>query len=187
MEAVMKSFSFIVMIALIVILSADFLLAWNVKHTLQALVENSPLIVIGKVLQVTSTVETEKEREVIYTYATIETESLLNGELDEPALTVKMLGGNVGNKGCWSEEWIPFKRDEEILIFLHSENKTNNIWKMKSISGKLSVVSINGIRYFDCSMLRTDEVSQYYPNPYFEQKVIIDRINDYLLAKKGGK
>jgi hypothetical protein len=182
----MKRISFIVIIATAIILLADFVLAWNVKHTLQELVEKTPLIITGKVSQVSSKIEEEKGREVIYTYVTIETESVLKGELDKPELTVKMLGGRVGSKGGWSEEWIPHKNDEEVLLFLHSKDKANNIWQIKSISGKLSVVNINGTKHFDCSMLRADEVSQYDSNPYFEQKVIIDRINDYILAKKGG-
>jgi len=182
----MKRFSFLVMIVLTIILQVDFVLAWQVRHTLKGLVEISPLIITGKVSQVSSRIETEGEREVVYTYVTIETESILKGELDKPVLNVKMLGGLVDNKGGWSEEWIPFTKEEEVLLFLHPKDKANNIWEIKSISGKLSAVKINEIQYFDCSMLRNDEVSQYVTNPNFEQKIIIDRINDYLLQEKGG-
>jgi len=187
MEAVMKRFLSVVMISLIITLLADSVLAWDIKSTLQRLVENSPLIITGKVTGVSSSLETEKKREVVYTYVTIETESILKGELEKPALTVKMLGGRLGSKGGWSEEWVPLDRDEEILLFLHSKDQTNNIWEIKSISSKLSLVNINGIKHFDCSMLRTDEVSQYDTNSYFEEKVIIDRINGYILLNKGGK
>lgn len=183
----MKRISFIMMIVSIIILIVDFVFAWNVKNTLKGLVENSPLIITGKVLQISSAIEKEKGREVIYTYVTIKAKSVLKGELKKSTLIVKMLGGRIENKGGWSEEWIPFKSDEEVLLFLHSKDTENNIWEIKSISGKLSIVNINGVNYFDCSMLRADEVSKYDSNPYFEQDVIINRIKNYLLSKKEGK
>lgn len=181
----MKRFSLLGVIALAIFLQADFLLAWHVKHTLKVLVETSPLIITGKVSQVSSMIEKEKGREIIYTYITIETASILKGELDTPMLTIRMLGGQFGEKGSWSEEWIPFKNDEEVLLFLHSKDKSSNIWKIESISGKLSVVNINGVENFDCSMLRDDEVTRYDSDPYLKREIIIDRIKDYM-TREGG-
>ena len=183
----MKRISFLLIMASIFILLAGFVSAGNVKHTLKGLVEYTPLIVTGKVLQISTAIETEKGREVVYTCVTIGIEYILKGELNNSSLVVKMLGGNAGNKGGWSEEWFPFKSDEEVLLFLHSKDKANNIWQIKSISGKLSITNINGIKYYGCSMLRADEVSKYDSNPYFEKRTIINRINDYMLEKKGGK
>lgn len=187
MEAVMKIKLCITILIFIIITLADSALAWDIKHTLKGLVENSPLIITGRVKGISSRFETEKFRDVIYTYVTIEPESVLKGESVRPNLTVKILGGKVGNTGGWSENWIPFEVDEEVLLFLNPKDQKNNIWEIKSISGKLSVANINGIKHFNCSLLRADEVSQYDNNPYFEKKVIIERINDYLNENKGGK
>lgn len=183
----MKHFSFIVVIALVVIFQANPASAWQLRHTLRGLVETSPLIITGKVSEVSSKIEKDiKGHEVVYTHVTVDTQSVLKGELDKPSLTIKMLGGMVDGKGGWSEEWIPFKMDEELLLFLHPKDKANNLWEMKSGSGKLPVVNNNGQRCFDCSVLRADEVSQYDSNACFEDKMILNRIKDYLSAKRGG-
>lgn len=182
----MKRFAFIVMIAIAIILQTNPALAWQTRHTLKVLVESSLLIITGKVSDVSSKIEKEGKREVIYTYVTVEIQSILNGKTEKPNVTIKMLGGRVGNRGGWSEELFTFNKDEEVLLFLHLEDKSKNIWKIKSISGKLSVANVNGIKCFDCSMLRADEVSQYGPHAQFEQNEIINRIKNYLLTK-GGK
>ena len=165
----MKRSAFIMMIAIAIILQTNMALAWQARHTLKVLVESSPLIIIGKVTEVSSKIEKEGKREVIYTYVTVENQTTLKGKTDRPDVSIKMLGGRVGNRGGWSEELFKFKNGEEVLLFLHPEDKAKNIWKIKSISGKLSVVDVKGIKYFDCSMLSADEVSQYGPNSYVEK------------------
>jgi len=181
----MKRFAFLI-IAIAIISQVDSIFAWNVKYTLKTLSKTSPLIITGKVSQVFSRIENEKGREVVFTYVTIAVESVLKGKLDKSELTVKMLGGRVGDKGGWSEEWIPFKKDEEALLFLHPKNRENNIWEIKSISGKLPVVVTNGDKQLNCSMLRADDVSQYKSNSYFKQKIIVERIKEYIQDQKGG-
>lgn len=182
----MKRFASMGMIAVAIILQTNLASAWEVKHTLEGLVENSPVIITGWVTEVSARTEKEGEREVIYTYVTVDIQSILMGQTDKPNVTIRMLGGRVGSRGGWSEELFTFKKNEEVLLFLHLQDKARNIWKIKSISGKLSVVNRDGLKYFDCSMLRADEVSRYGPNTYFDQNVIINRIKDYL-SKKGGK
>lgn len=183
----MKRFSFLVMVAVIVFMQVDSTLAWQIRHTLKVLVETSPLIMMGKVYDISSKIEKDdKAREVVYTYVIIQSEYILKGELEKTTLSIKMLGGKIGNNGGWSEQWMPFKIGEEVLLFLHPKDKANNIWELKSGSGKLPVVNNKGQRCFDCSMLGADEVSQYDSNSYFEEKAILDRIKEYMSAKKGG-
>lgn len=183
----MKRIIFILVIIWTIILQADIVSAWFVNCTLKELAETSPLIITGQVIKVSTNIEAVRDHQVVFTYVTIETDMVLQGEKPGSTLSIKMLGGRVGEKGTWSELWQQFKPDEEVLVFLHPKDKANNIWEIKGISSKLSIVNLNGTKRYDCSMLRADEVSQYDSNPYFEKNVIIDRISGYIQAKNGGK
>lgn len=181
----MRRFTFLI-IAIAIILQANSIFAWNARHTLKTLSKTSPIIMIGEVSQVFSRIENKNGREVVYTYVKISVESVLKGKLDKSDLTVKMLGGRVGNKGGWSEELFQFKKDEEALLFLHSDDKGNNVWKINSISGKLPIIVNNSVKKFDCSRLKPEDVLQYKGCPYFKQEVIMNRIKDYIQDQKGG-
>jgi hypothetical protein len=171
----------------ILVLQGNNVFAWHVKNTLKGLTETSPLIITGKVNQVSANIETLNTQKIIFTYVIIEPDLVLKGEKPGSALTIKMLGGLSGERGTWSESFQEFNPNEEVLVFLHPLDKQNNIWEMKSISSKLAVTNLDGKQKYDCSMLYADEVSNYDTNVFFEKSVIIDRIYDYILAKKGGK
>jgi hypothetical protein len=182
----MKRFSLAILTTVAIAIYVNCAFARQIRHTLRGLVETSPLITLGKVSTVSSIIEKEEGREVIYTYVTIEIESILKGELRKPELKVKMLGGNVGDRGGWSEKYVAFRNNEEVLLFLNTKDEENNVWEMQSTSAKLPIVNINGLMQFDCSLLCADEVSQYDSNPYVPKDTMIKRITDYIAAKEGG-
>ncbi|HPG40790.1 MAG TPA: hypothetical protein PLP19_16525 [bacterium] len=161
--------------------------AWHVKNTLKGLTESSPLIITGKVTHIAANIEIINNQKIVFTCVTLEPELVLQGEKPGSALTIKMVGGLSGERGTWHELYQEFNPGEEVLVFLHPLDKRNNVWEMKSISSKLSVANLDGKQKYDCSMLYADEVSNYDNNVFFEKSVIIDRINNYLQAKKGGK
>ncbi len=161
--------------------------AFSAKHKLKTLVENSSLILSGKVETINSKIENEGKHDVVYTYVTLKIKSIEKGIINKKYVTIKMLGGKVGNQGGWSEHWFHFKKGEEAIVFLTQIDKKNNIWEIKSISGKLPFVDVKGDKKLDCSMLREDDLLKVNSDPYFEKDMIKELIKKYISGKKGGK
>jgi len=180
-----------VLLIIILLLLENDLYAWFSMNTLKGMTESSSLIVTGKVINITQKVEfdqeTNNEQQYVFTYVTIKTEMILSGESKQPEITVKMLGGRTVGKGTWSELWLPFELDEEVLVFLFPYDKNNNIWEINCASGKLSIINSKGKPKYDCSVLFADEVSKYDTDYFIDKEIIIDRINKYMQTRKGGK
>ena len=184
----MKNLLFIVTMVIAFILQANEASAFIARGTLKGLVYSSPLITTATVSSISAKIEKDSQgKEHVYTYVTIHIKSILKGNVKNSSLLVKMFGGRINGKGSWSEEWIQFKTNEEVLLFLHPEDMEKNIWKMKSQSSKLSIITTNGARSFDCSKLYPDgEVSKNNSYPLMEENIIINKIKDYILTNKGG-
>ena len=182
----MKNFWFVV-IVIVLYLQIDVVATFRIRQTLRGLVNGSPLITTATVSQISSKIEKNPYGgDAVYTYVVVNIKTILKGNVNNPSLTVKMLGGRVNGKGSWSEEWIPFKINEEVLLFLHPINNENNIWEMKTPSAKLPIIKNNGTRYFDCSELYPDELSKNNSFPLLDEKLIIDMVKDYISSFIGG-
>lgn len=92
-----------------------------------------------------------------------------------------MAGGKVGEIGAWSEEYQAFSKDEEVLLFLYQNGKNNNYWKISGVSGKLSIIEKDGIKYYDGKMLKEDEDTKSIVYPLLQCNDVKNKIANYLL------
>lgn len=65
------------------------------------------------------------------------------------------------------------------------KDKENKIYEIKNSSGKLSEITIVGVKNYNCSMLSSDDFSQYGQGSYLQKNMIIERIDNFIA--KGGK
>ena len=121
----------------------------------------------------------KKRQNIIYTIVNINNQSIIKGKYSQPSFKIKMMGGKIGIKSAWSSELMPFSDNEEVLLFLYQDQ--SGFCKPAGISGKLGVIERKGKKYFDCSKLKTDEVSEYGPGCCMDYQEILSRINNYLL------
>jgi hypothetical protein len=105
----------------------------------------------------------------------------LKGNNKETVITLKMAGGKVGEIGAWSEEYQAFSKDEEVLLFLYQNGKNNNYWKISGVSGKLSIIEKDGIKYYDGKMLKEDEDTKSIVYPLLQCNDVKNKIANYLL------
>jgi hypothetical protein len=100
--------------------------------------KNSDLIITGKVIEQTSSWNEDKTR--IYTQATIQVEEYIKGNNAGNTVTVKYLGGEVGEVGEMYSHMPRFEDKEEVLIFLKKDEKSTNYKVFNGESGKISVI-----------------------------------------------
>lgn len=124
------------------------------------------------------------QKDFIITYVKFSVQNFLKGTTSEEILTIKVTGGQIGEKVNGGERSFPFTKNEEALLFLSPIEK--NFYEIYSISGKLTAVNNNEEKYLDCSLLMEDEVSKYGQESLLKSEGIINRIESYL-AEKGGK
>jgi hypothetical protein len=112
------------------------------KLSLEELAKKSELIVTGRVIDKQS--EWNKEKTRIYTRVTISVDEYHKGESSENAITVTLLGGEVGDVGELYTGTARFEKDEDVVLFLR-----------KDLKGNLRVAGSNQGKYG----IRTDEVT----------------------------
>jgi len=100
--------------ALVLLFLIPFSLAYSQEITLEKLIKDSAVIVIGKVKKIESKIEGEKN---IWTYVTIECKQYLKGN-KKIELTVRIPGGEVGELGQYVSGTPKYKVGEEVLSFL---------------------------------------------------------------------
>ena len=158
---------------------------WDGKKTLKELTNLAPHIVIGKVLDVICQSERYLEQDdFIFTYVKLSVQTFLKGNNSAQIITIKIPGGQIGDRVISGERSFRFSKDEKALFFLNPINQ--NYYEIYSISGKLSVAKNVDDEYFDCSLLKEDEISEYGHGSQIKTKNIINRIKSYI-AEKGGE
>jgi hypothetical protein len=116
--------------------------ALMLESGVEDLTNKADSIVIGEVTDVKS--EWNQERTAIYTYVTILVKEWVKGQSTDNTITIKQLGGKVGNIGMEVSECAKYAKGEEVLIFLESDriqkigaNKIGRVVNMHQ--GKYSV------------------------------------------------
>lgn len=150
----MRKFKRLYVILSLILMISSSAYSYQIKKELEELIVDSELIITGKVSQIEPKFEKVRERTIIYTYITINYSSIIKGDLEIEPVVIKMLGGIINGKGIWSDSYIPFNENEEVLLFLKSIDKSQNFYKINSISGKISINEINGKKIANCSMIR---------------------------------
>jgi hypothetical protein len=88
------------------------------------LVSDANLIIRGKVKSIECT--WDSQHKFIYSYVKVGISNFIKGEVDEREVTIKHIGGVVGNLGLWVSAAPQFEKDEEIVVFLGEKDRSGN-------------------------------------------------------------
>ncbi len=114
------------------------------KLTLQELTKKATSIVVGKVVDATSSWDAAKKE--IYTFYTVSVSQPVKGSKAGETITIRQLGGAVGNIASVVPGMPSFKKGEEVVLFLTQEDAAGYPWVMGLQQGKYSVVDQNGAK-----------------------------------------
>lgn len=114
-------------------------LAQQMSSELRDLSTGADIIVTGKVSEQTSSWNEDKTR--IYTKATILVDEYLKGNNTGNTVTVKYLGGEVGEIGEMYSHMPRFEDKEEVLVFLQKDDKNTEYKVYNGENGKISIVN----------------------------------------------
>ena len=112
--------------------------AQQIKTELKDLSKGADVILTGKVTQQASSWNEDKTR--IYTQATIQVDEYIKGNNAGNTVTVKYLGGEVGEIGEMYSHMPRFEDKKEVLIFLKKDEKSTNYKVFNGENGKISVI-----------------------------------------------
>jgi len=181
----MKTFNIFLVILFLAMTSNLMGFTWGGEKTLKELANLAPHIVVGKVLDVTcQTGKYLEQDDFIFTYVKLSVQTSLKGDTLAQILTLKIPGGQIGDRVIGGERSFRFSKGEKVLLFLRPTDK--NYYEIYSISGKLSVAKSVDDEYFDCSLLKEDEISKYGYGSKIKTENIINRIKEYI-AEKGAE
>ncbi len=113
--------------------------AQQIATELNELSKGADVILTGKVTQQASSWNEDKTR--IYTRATIQVDEYIKGSNTGNTVTVKYLGGEVGEVGEMYSHMPRFEDKEEVLVFLKKDEKSNDYKVFNGENGKISVVN----------------------------------------------
>ncbi len=111
------------------------------------LIRQASTIVLGQITRIDSHWYAAKTQ--IYTHVGVRVEEVLKGELSEPEITVKQLGGTVGGLRSWIFGSPEFALGERVLLFL-TANPDGTLRVLSLYQGKFSIVlnSQTGEQFF---------------------------------------
>jgi len=107
--------------------------------SLKELIANSDAIITGKVTQQTSSWNEDKTR--IYTLATLQVDEYIKGNNGENTVTIKYLGGEVGDVGELYSHMPRFEDNEEVLVFLNKDGNKSDYKVSNGENGKISLIT----------------------------------------------
>ena len=106
---------------------------------LKELTTNSDAIITGKVTQQTSSWNEDKSR--IYTLATVQVDEYIKGSGGGNTVTIKYLGGEVGDVGEIYSHMPRFEDKEEVMLFLKRDNSSPDYKVYDGENGKISIIN----------------------------------------------
>ena len=101
--------------------------------------KGADVIITGKVTEQTSSWNEDQTR--IYTRATIQVEEYIKGNSAGSTITIKYLGGEVGEVGEMYSHMPRFDTEEEVLVFLKKDDKSADFKVFNGEDGKISVIN----------------------------------------------
>ncbi len=126
-------------IAVLAFLTTSLASATTVKQmSLRDLAKKSNAIVLAQVEDATSRYDSNKE---IYTYITLRVLEPVKGPKADAVLTIRQLGGVVGDIASIVPGTPTFKRGEEVVVFLTKNDAAGYPWVMGLQQGKYTVSS----------------------------------------------
>jgi len=129
-----------VVLAGIALLAASLASATTVqKFTLKELATKSNAIVMARVEDQSSRQDAGNKE--IYTYITVSVLESVKGAKGEKTITIRQLGGSVGNLISAVPGMPSFKAGEEVVLFLSAKDRAGYPWVMGLQQGKYSIVT----------------------------------------------
>ncbi|NNG26904.1 MAG: hypothetical protein HKM87_05220 [Ignavibacteriaceae bacterium] len=113
--------------------------AQQIESELQVLSKGADVILIGEVTEQASSWNENKTR--IYTKATIQVDEYIKGSNTQSIVTVKYLGGEVGEIGEMYSHMPRFEDNEEVLVFLKKGENNTDYKVFSGEVGKIRVVN----------------------------------------------
>ncbi len=104
------------LIACLFVLSSISAFAQSHSMNARELVSESEFVVVGQVASIRS--QWSDDRSYIFSHVTVAVDEFLKGERSERMITVRQLGGEVGDVGEMYSHTARFLPDEEVLVFL---------------------------------------------------------------------
>lgn len=137
--------SLVIAAAALTLFGAHAALATTVqKLSLQELTKKSDSIVMARVDDATSSWDANHKE--IYTYYTLHILQPVKGRKDETTITLREIGGTVGNIASIVPGMPSFKKGEEVVVFLTQKDAAGYPWVMGLQQGKYSIVEKNGAK-----------------------------------------
>jgi hypothetical protein len=123
-------------------LAVDEAFAQSPEWSDAQLVAYSRAILTGRVLDVASALDPVTGG--IYTYVTLEVGEVAKGAISGGTLTLKQLGGEVGEIGLGVGGQARFGRGEEVLVFLEQRTRDNTLYTTALWQGKWTIARGGG-------------------------------------------
>ena len=105
--------------------------------TLDALITQSEVVVIGRVVATASAIDPGVNE--VYTYVTVQPSEILKGLSGNGPFVVKQLGGIVGSRGVYVPGQATFNVGEETLLFLGARLRDRSLFTMGMWQGKWAI------------------------------------------------
>lgn len=174
----MKTYSSIMVLFLFFFGNTTIGISQPGKKTLQELANQAPVIILGTVQSIESQYEEYLGKEnFIFTYATIFIESSIKGSRSG-IVKVKIPGGEKDGRATYGKLTFKFQKNEEVLLFLDPIDNEN--YQIHGVSGKLTTIRENGIKYFDTTIIKNGGVSRNGDRSKARHQEIINQIINYL-------
>ena len=141
------------------------------KLTLQELTKKANSIVVGRVQDAVSSWDAAKKE--IYTFYTVSVSQPVKGSKAGETITIRQLGGTVGNIASIVPGMPSFRKGEEVVLFLTQKDAAGYPWVLGLQQGKYSVVDQAGLK-----MVRNDLAGTEFLTPngaHVEPKVAPDQ------------
>jgi hypothetical protein len=106
---------------------------------LKELTNSADVIITGKVINQTSSWNEDQTR--IYTRATIQVDEYIKGASTGNTVTIKYLGGEVGEVGELYSHMPRFEDNEEVMVFLKKDGNNNDYKVSNGENGKISLIN----------------------------------------------
>lgn len=87
-----------------------------IKMTPADLWSNADVVLIGEVTSITTH---EGSRATIYKDVEVRVEKYFKNPLNASKVVIRVLGGEIGDRGVWVEDQPSFHKNERVLVYLH--------------------------------------------------------------------
>ena len=136
-----KSFLFCCLIGLllIVILPKDYSWGAMIAYSTEELTNQSESIIIGTVLEMNS--YWNEDKTLIFTDTLIQVQEFIKGSFAENPITVRHIGGTIGDLVLKVSDTPNFQLNDEVILFLNNDPESENIKILQArTQGKYSIL-----------------------------------------------